>query len=83
MPKPTAPDFAALLERTSQTGGPPTRLAIVLDLLPADQRAKVEAAMRDTTISASRIAKALTKMDPEYACGEGAVATWRRRHGLA
>jgi predicted secreted Zn-dependent protease len=83
LPTPTAPDFDALLHGISQSGGTPAKLARILDTLPADQRAKVETALRNPDISAARIAKALSKLGPQYACADGSVTTWRRHNGIA
>ena len=77
-----APDFDSLLAGISQVGGPRLRINDVLAKLPDDQRPKVERALRDPAISASRVAKALVKMGKPYAASEGAVATWRERNGI-
>lgn len=80
MPKSTAPDFDDVLAGIDQQGGTPLKIAGIIDLLPDDQRPKVETALRNPAISGARIAKALTKMG--HPCGEGAVRTWRARHGI-
>lgn len=49
----------------------------VLTKLPAAQRQKVEAALRDRAVPKRRIAKALTLMG--YKVSEGAIGSWRDR----
>lgn len=75
------PDFDALLQEETRRGGVALRVDVVLAALPADQRAKVERALRDKAMSTRPLARALSRLG-DLTVSSNAVATWRERHGV-
>lgn len=81
MPKPSTPDFDALLDGIAAGGGPQQKMLAILEAIGPDQAAKVTAAAKARkpgggwVHSSRRIALALTNMGHEIS--EGAVNNWR------
>lgn len=71
------PDFAAILAEESRRGGQRLRVDVVLAELDPETRASVEKALRDQSVNAAVLARAISRLG--HTVSEAAVRTWRLR----
>lgn len=73
-------DFDELIAEKPRMGAKPRMEQVLDDEIDAENRPKVERALRDLDVSERRIVEALGKMG--VTVSDTAVRTWRRHHGV-
>ena len=75
--------FADALTATQPKGGTPPKVPIVLGYMAEGDRTQLEAALRDHSIKAGHLARAinahLRAIGVDDSISEGAVTNWRRK----
>jgi hypothetical protein len=72
--------FADEVDAVRNRPGTPLRVDVILGYMSDDERAEVEAVLRDKGVPSRPVAEALTKRG--HTCSYGAIENWRKARGV-